>query len=84
MSCATESHVYVIFGATGNLAMAKLLPYPGRPGQFVPTALGYGGQRLFVLPQQELVAAFTGWNPGGKDSLPFDKALRVLVQAGAE
>jgi len=26
MSCATESHVYVIFGATGNLAMAKLLP----------------------------------------------------------
>ena len=26
MSCATESHAYVIFGATGNLAMAKLLP----------------------------------------------------------
>lgn len=26
MSCATESHTYVIFGATGNLAMAKLLP----------------------------------------------------------
>ncbi|MBU1363178.1 MAG: glucose-6-phosphate dehydrogenase [Gammaproteobacteria bacterium] len=26
MSCASESHAYVIFGATGNLAMAKLLP----------------------------------------------------------
>lgn len=26
MSCATESHAYVIFGATGNLATAKLLP----------------------------------------------------------
>lgn len=26
MSCASESHTYVIFGATGNLAMAKLLP----------------------------------------------------------
>lgn len=26
MSCAAESHAYVIFGATGNLAMAKLLP----------------------------------------------------------
>ena len=26
MSCATESHAYVIFGATGNLATVKLLP----------------------------------------------------------
>ncbi len=26
MSCASESHAYVIFGATGNLATAKLLP----------------------------------------------------------
>jgi glucose-6-phosphate 1-dehydrogenase len=26
MKCATESHSYVIFGATGNLATAKLLP----------------------------------------------------------
>ncbi|PKO33611.1 MAG: glucose-6-phosphate dehydrogenase [Betaproteobacteria bacterium HGW-Betaproteobacteria-7] len=26
MSCASEAHAYVIFGATGSLAMAKLLP----------------------------------------------------------
>ncbi len=26
MSCTTESHAYVIFGATGNLATVKLLP----------------------------------------------------------
>ena len=26
MNCATESHAYVIFGATGNLATAKLMP----------------------------------------------------------
>jgi len=26
MTCATESHAYVIFGATGNLATIKLLP----------------------------------------------------------
>ena len=26
MSCTTESHAYVIFGATGNLATIKLLP----------------------------------------------------------
>jgi len=26
VSCATESHAYVIFGATGNLATVKLLP----------------------------------------------------------
>ena len=56
-----------------------LLPYPGRLGEFVPTALGYGGQRLFVLPQHEMVAAFTGWNPGGKDSLPVEKALQILL-----
>lgn len=26
------------------------------------TALGYGGQRLFVVPDHNLVAVFTGWN----------------------
>lgn len=57
-----------------------LLPYPGRAGEFVPTALGYGGQRLFVLPRDQMVAAFTGWNPGGKDSLPVEQALQILTR----
>ena len=56
-----------------------LLPHPLTPGEWVPTALGYGGQRLFLLPRQNLVAAFTGWNPGGKNSLPYEKALQILV-----
>lgn len=58
-----------------------LLPHPHLAGQLVPTALGYGGQRLFVFPQHELVAAFTGWNPGGKGSLPIEQALNILVSA---
>lgn len=57
-----------------------LLPHPVVPGEWVPTALGYGGQRLFLLPRQQLVAAFTGWNPGGKNSLPYEKALQILVE----
>jgi CubicO group peptidase (beta-lactamase class C family) len=56
-----------------------LLPHPRRKGDWVPTALGFGGQRLFVLPRQELVAAFTGWNPGGKGALPLDRALEILT-----
>lgn len=56
-----------------------LLPHPEHPGEFVPTALGYGGQRLFLLPRQGVVAAFTGWNPGGKGSLPVEKAVEILV-----
>jgi glucose-6-phosphate 1-dehydrogenase len=47
MSCATESHAYVIFGATGNLATAKLLPalyQLHRQGQLAPNVriLGCG------------------------------------------
>lgn len=55
-----------------------LLPHPRLPGQWVPTALGYGGQRLFLFPEKQLVAAFTGWNPGGKNSLPIEEALKIL------
>ncbi len=60
-----------------------LLPHPAIAGEWVPTALGYGGQRLFLLPRQQLVAAFTGWNPGGQNSLPFEKVLRILTEVGS-
>ena len=33
------------------------------------TALGYGGQRLFVVPDHDLVAVFTGWNIYEKGAL---------------
>jgi hypothetical protein len=47
-------------------------------------ALGYGGQYLFVVPEQKIVAVFTGWNI--YDSRPDlvqafeDYVLRSVVQ----
>lgn len=39
-----------------------LPPYGDTPGQYVWAAHGFGGQRLFVLPEREMILVFTGWN----------------------
>lgn len=42
-------------------------------------ALGYGGQRLIVVPEQEIVAVFTGWNIYEHAELaPYDALDRLL------
>ena len=42
-------------------------------------ALGYGGQRLIVVPEHDLVAVFTGWNIyEHAEFAPYDALDRVL------
>lgn len=56
-----------------------LLPY-GDDGRFAYAAIGYGGQRLLVLPEYDLLAVFTGWNIYDKPQLSPELILsRVLA-----
>ena len=44
-------------------------------------ALGYGGQRLIVIPDLDVVAVFTGWNVYTTPPLDTLFAIRTLRQA---
>jgi CubicO group peptidase (beta-lactamase class C family) len=44
-------------------------------------ALGYGGQRLIVVPEQDLIAVFTGWNIYGRPALDPELALQRVLGA---
>lgn len=39
-----------------------LYPRRGRPGHLAWAAHGFGGQRLIVVPEQDMVLVFTGWS----------------------
>lgn len=56
-----------------------VLPY-GDAGRYAYAALGYGGQRLIVVPEHSLVAVFTGWNIYETPELgAYDALDRVLA-----
>jgi CubicO group peptidase (beta-lactamase class C family) len=56
-----------------------VLPY-GSAGRYAYAALGYGGQRLIVVPEHDLIAVFTGWNIyESPEFAPYDALDRVLA-----
>jgi CubicO group peptidase (beta-lactamase class C family) len=58
-----------------------LTPDPQRPGRLIPTGLGFGGQRLLLLPEDDVIAVFTGWNVYEYPTLSVDYVLERLIDA---
>ena len=58
-----------------------LLPYEDGGQQWAWTGLGYGGQRLLVIPEYDLIAVFTGWNIYDKPALDPQYALARVLES---
>lgn len=61
-----------------------LVPYRGSRSSHFLAANGYGGQFLFVVPEKNLIAVFTGWNiygpvPSIKDAF-VNYVLRAVIR----
>jgi CubicO group peptidase (beta-lactamase class C family) len=54
-----------------------LLPRTDRPG-YIWMARGFGGQRLMVLPEEDLIAVFTGWEILKDPAADRDLVSRIL------
>jgi CubicO group peptidase (beta-lactamase class C family) len=52
-------------------------------GEYIWRAAGFGGQYLFVFPQQNLIAVFTGWDMNGGDATPLVPRLLSAVKTAA-
>ncbi|MEZ4586122.1 MAG: serine hydrolase [Gemmatimonadales bacterium] len=76
----TESMTPATAGRFGYGYQWWLVPYPdGRRHAW--TGLGYGGQHLLVLPDEEIVAVFMGWNIDENPTLSPDAMIARLVEA---
>jgi CubicO group peptidase (beta-lactamase class C family) len=54
---------------------------PHGDGRYAYSAVGYGGQLAIVVPDQDLIAVFTGWNIYDKPSLSPQVALERVLAA---
>lgn len=50
---------------------------------YVPTALGYGGQKLFIIPGRGMVVVFTGWSLFDGPNLGTPAALDRILKGAA-
>jgi CubicO group peptidase (beta-lactamase class C family) len=72
-----ESHPGAMYGY-----LWWLLPDPDQAGKFVPVARGYGGQRLVILPDDDVIAILYGWNiMDGTYEYSDSDFIRHLVRA---
>ena len=59
-----------------------LIPYEGEKQDWAYAGIGYGGQRLLVVPEYDLIAVFSGWNiydiPALDPKFALDRVLQSL------
>jgi len=60
-----------------------LLPRTDRPG-YIWMARGFGGQRLMVFPEEDLIAVFTGWEILKDEAPDRDLGNRLLPAVRAQ
>jgi len=58
-----------------------LIPHGTAPERLAWAALGLGGQRLLVLPEDELIMVFTGWNILAESSLNSREVIARISPA---